>query len=407
MTMVLAGGEGRRLWPLTRECCKPALPFGGRHRTIDFTLSNCLHSGMPQVAVLAQYEAASLAGYLEHEWRVAARRAGTSLETWIPRAGHRAGYRGTADAVAQNLGRLDLRACRRVLILAGDHVYRMNYRALLADHVARGADVTVACVEVARSEAQAFGVVAVDGSDRIVGFEEKPAKPAAIPGQPGESLASMGIYVFETQALMRCLREGALDFGRNVLPQWITRTGIYAHRFHDALEPKSVYWRDVGTIDAYWQAHMELFSIDAAFDPLDARWPIGSVIGYEKTRGAAQIQSGSKISSTAQVHRSVVSAGVQIGHASVVRDCILLPGARVGAASRLTKIIVGRDCRIPDGTVLGNGAHAPYGTHSAGGVLVVTSEDFAEQAQPAGECVDLVRSCSSVAGGASLVLYGA
>lgn len=250
MTMVLAGGEGRRLWPLTRDCCKPALPFADNHRTIDFTLANSLNSGLHRVAVLAQYEAASLSSYLEYQWRAKAQRAGTLLETWLSGTGPRAGYRGTANAVAQNLSRQDVRTCRRVLILAGDHIYRMDYRALLADHVARGADITVACVEVPQSEAQSYGVVAVDQYERIIRFEEKPAQPAIIPGCPGRSFVSMGIYLFETEVLMECLREDVLDFGRDVLPRGLTRAGVFAHRFRDAVQPESNYWRDVGTIGA-------------------------------------------------------------------------------------------------------------------------------------------------------------
>lgn len=378
--VVLAGGEGRRLWPLTRECCKPALPFAGRHRTIDFTLSNCLHSGLANVAVLAQYAAASLSSHLERFWQVRMRRAGVSLEVCLADRARAERFRGTADAVAQYLARLDLPAHRRVLVLAGDHVYRMDYRALLADHASRKADITVACAAVPQAEAQAFGVVTVDERGRIIGFEEKPAKPAGIPGRPGWSFVSMGIYLFETEVLAACLHEEPLDFGRDVLPRCVGRSGLFAHWFRDAVQPQSSYWRDVGTIDAYWDAHMDLLSTDPPLDTRDPRWPIGELRG-QHTRASlrTEMPAEARVARNAQLYRSALSPGAHVGEGAVLRECIVLPGARVGAGCRLTKVIVDHDCTVPEGLCLGEGSIA-LDTRSAAGVTVITAADVASAA---------------------------
>ncbi len=377
--VILAGGEGRRLAPLTLDCCKPALPFAGRHRTIDFTLSNCLHSSVPRIALLAQYRADSLVPYVNQSWRARMRSAHICLGSFEPDGS--SAFRGTADAVARVLARTDLLAARRILVLAGDHVYRMDYRALLRDHAARRADVTVACVEVKQAEARSFGVVGVDEDDRIIRFDEKPERPPTIPGKPGYSLASMGIYVFERDALVACLREGGLDFGRDILPNWVRRARISAHRFHDPVEPSSRYWRDVGTIDAYWQTHMELLSVNPPIDLADPRWTIeGPIVERPQFRTAAISQAETRtgtarLKSSARVRRSSIAPGVKVGEGAILDECVVLPGARIGRGVRLHRVIVGQGCEVPDDCVVGGDAHSA-GERSAGGITVLSPGDL-------------------------------
>jgi glucose-1-phosphate adenylyltransferase len=383
--IILAGGEGRRLSPLTLECCKPALPFAGRHRTIDFTLSNCLNSRIPRVAVLAQYRAESLIPYVDETWGRSMQDAGVCLKTL--KSSLPGGFRGTADAVAQVLPRNQLLGRQRLLVLGGDHVYRMDYRAMLREHVARNADVTIACVEVAQSEARAFGVVGVDGCGRVLTFEEKPAFPSAIPGRPGRSLVSMGIYVFESETLAACLSEGGLDFGHDILPKWLRRAQVFAHRFQDALQPQSSYWRDVGTIDAYWQVHMDLLSGRASIDLRDPRWLIGgpqNVGGntMPARRAAAGLICGEPhVAPSATVRRSVMFPDVHVAEDVVLDECIVLPGASIGRGARLSRVIVGSNCRIPEWCSVGE-SETGIGIRSPGGITVLTRVDLGPGTTP-------------------------
>ncbi|MEC9363550.1 MAG: sugar phosphate nucleotidyltransferase [Pseudomonadota bacterium] len=351
--LVLAGGRGTRLEGLTARRAKPAVPIAARHRIIDFTLSNCLNSGLACVGVLTQYMAQSLAPHLA-AWS----RLSRAMELLTLPAGAGRAYAGTADAVHQNRDLIRRLAPAQVLVLAADHVYRMDYARMLDEHLQRRAQVTVGCVEVPVESARSFGVMAIDDAGWIAGFAEKPDAPSAIPGRPAVALASMGIYVFETDFLLRLLRDDALrphsarDFGRNVIPDALAATTrAYAHRLRDVHFPsRDGYWRDVGTVDAYWQTSLELCSDNPPWCLEDPQWPVHSL--------SIDRQEGSSVRADdddgmADVRHSVLFAGVRLGAGTRLDRCIALPGVQIEAGCRVRNAIIDEGCRLPPGTEIG------------------------------------------------------
>jgi glucose-1-phosphate adenylyltransferase len=370
--VVLAGGRGMRLKQLTDRRAKPAVPFAGKLKIIDFALSNCVNSGIRRIAVLTQYKAQSLIRHIERGWGFLAASLGEYVDV-VP-AQQRLGetwYSGTADAMYQNLSLLREVNADYVLILAGDHVYKMDYSVMLAEHVATHADVTVACVEVALADASAFGVMAVDAGGRVHDFQEKPAAPVPLPGTPDRALASMGIYVFGTDFLCERLERDARDpasshdFGKDVIPVLVHQGArVMAHRFaHSCVNMvgDKPYWRDVGTIDAYWEANIGLTHVTPELNLYDDRWPILSlqrqlapakfVFDDEHRRGMAvdALVSSGCIVSGATVRRSILFTKVRVGEGSLVEDSVVLPDVVIGRRVVLKRAVVDRRCVLPDG----------------------------------------------------------
>jgi glucose-1-phosphate adenylyltransferase len=373
--MVLAGGRGTRLHQLTDSRAKPAMPFGGHLKIIDFTLSNCINSGIRRISVLTQYESQSLLRHVMHGQGLPGLDPDEFIDV-VPaqQQGGAGWYSGTADAVFQNLDLLRNAGAKFVLVLAGDHVYRMDYRRIVAEHAARDADLTVACVEVPVEQACEFGVMHVDADDRVRAFDEKPACPRALPGRPGVALVSMGVYVFGTAFLCEALRRDAVepgschDFGCDIVPAAVARARVFAHNFAascvGAVDARP-YWRDVGTLDAYWEAHMDLTRPRPELDLYDDVWPIRGVgrplppakfvSDAEGRNGTAidSLVSGACIVRGATLRRSVVCPKVHIGEGSVVEDSLLLPGVEIGRNVLLRRAIVDEGCVLPDGLKVG------------------------------------------------------
>jgi glucose-1-phosphate adenylyltransferase len=377
MAFVLAGGRGSRLMELTDIRAKPAVFFGGKSRIIDFALSNAVNSGVRRIAVATQYKAHSLIRHLQRGWTFLRpeRNEGFDILPASQRVSEHAWYQGTADAVFQNIDIVEDLAPRRIVLLAGDHVYKMDYEAMLHQHVEQGAEVTVSCMEVPRAEASGFGVMHVDEQDRIVGFVEKPADPPAIPGRPDVALASMGIYVFETRFLIDQLRRDAADpqsshdFGKDLIPHIVRHGRAVAHRFERSCVRSAAeaapYWRDVGTVDAYWEANIDLTDVTPGLDLYDRDWPIWSyaeitppakfVHDLDGRRGEAiaSLVSGGCIVSGALARRSLLFTSVHLHSFARVEGAVLLPRVDVGRGARLTDVVVDRGVRIPPGLVVG------------------------------------------------------
>jgi glucose-1-phosphate adenylyltransferase len=376
-TIVLAGGRGSRLKDLTDHRAKPAVHFGGKFRIIDFALSNCINSGFRRINVLTQYKSHSLQRHLQGGWSFLRNEIGEFIDV-IPaqqRIDETHWYQGTADAVYQNIDILSAHKSEWVLILAGDHVYKMDYAALLADHIESGAELTIPCVEVPRMEATGFGVMHIDRHDRIIGFLEKPADPPAMPGKPAMALASMGIYVFNTKFLYEQLRRDAADpgsshdFGKDIIPHLVPRAKVFAHHFPESCVRSHAgapcYWRDVGTVDSYWEANLDLTRLLPQLDLYDPDWPIFTyqeqhppakfVFDPQSRRGAAldSIVSDGCIVSGATVRSSLLFNDVRVHSCSELEEAVLLPEAEVGAGARLKRVVVDRGCRIPEGLVVG------------------------------------------------------
>ncbi|MGQ7793881.1 glucose-1-phosphate adenylyltransferase [Faunimonas sp. B44] len=377
MAYVLAGGRGSRLMEMTDKRAKPAVYFGGKSRIIDFALSNALNSGIRRISVATQYKAHSLIRHLQHGWNFFRPERNESFDI-LPasqRVSEDKWYAGTADAVFQNIDIIESYAPQHMVILAGDHIYKMDYEAMLQQHVEQGADVTVGCLEVPRHEASGFGVMAIDENDRIVSFLEKPQDPPGMPGRPDFSLASMGIYVFETKFLFEQLRRDAADpnsardFGRDVIPYLVENGKAVAHRFSRSCVRSSaesdVYWRDVGTVDAYWEANIDLTAAIPSLDLYDRDWPIWTyseitppakfVHDLPGRRGEAinSLVSGGCIISGAQLCRTLLFTGVHVHSFASVQDTVILPYADIGRSARLTKAVIDRGVRIPEGLVVG------------------------------------------------------
>jgi glucose-1-phosphate adenylyltransferase len=377
MAFVLAGGRGSRLMELTDRRAKPAVFFGGKSRIIDFALSNALNSGIRRICVATQYKAHSLIRHMQQGWNFlrAERNEGFDILPASQRISEDKWYLGTADAVTQNIDIIESYAPEFIIILAGDHVYKMDYELMLAQHVESGADVTVGCLEVLRRDASAFGVVKADATGRIVDFLEKPANPPGMPGAPDKAFASMGIYVFRAQFLFEVLRADAddpqstHDFGKDVIPLLVRTGKAVAHPFSqscvrsdDSAEP---YWRDVGTIDAFWEANIDLTDFVPALDLYDRNWPIWTYAEitppakfiHDETarRGSAtsSLVSGGCIISGATVDKSLLFTGVRVNSYGKLTHAVVLPYVMIGRDARLTKVVIDRGVVIPEGLVIG------------------------------------------------------
>jgi glucose-1-phosphate adenylyltransferase len=392
MAVVLAGGKGTRLGPLTRHICKPALPFGAAYRNIDFTLSNCVNSDIRRIGVATQHKPGSLIQHIDAVWSKAVTTPSEFIEPWPAQVrAPKEGYRGTADAVFRNLDSIMRQDPRFVLVLAGDHVYKMDYRPMLEYHRRCRADVTVGCIEVDAREASQFGILSIDSHGRIEQFIEKPETVDGLPDRD-HVLASMGIYVFNAPFLARVLRQDAFsagsqhDFGKNVLPGVLRGARAFAYPFGGQEGNGAGYWRDVGTPAAYWRAHLELLDASPSLRLDDSGWPLPAAAGKPRlTRGEGRDSNGPAAAASligggcevgGVVNRSVVFSGVRVSRGAVIDRSVVLPGAHIGRNCRLSGVIVDSDCRIPDGTIINR---SPSGD-AAGRCdepIVVTAEDFA------------------------------
>jgi glucose-1-phosphate adenylyltransferase len=377
MAYVLAGGRGSRLMELTDRRAKPAVFFGAKSRIIDFALSNAINSGIRRIGVATQYKAHSLIRHMQRGWNFLRPERNESFDI-LPasqRVSETEWYAGTADAVFQNLDIIESYGPRYMVLLAGDHVYKMDYEMMLQQHVSSGADVTVGCIEVPRLEASSFGVMHVDESDRIISFLEKPADPPSIPGRPDTALASMGIYVFEMRLLANELRRDAVqpgsnrDFGKDIIPHIVGRGGAVAHRFEDSCvrsgSEAEAYWRDVGTLDAYWQANIDLTDVVPSLDLYDRDWPIWTngevtppakfVYDDEGRRGMAvdSLVAGGCIVSGSGLRRSLLFTDVRVHSYCQIEGGVILPGVSVSRSARLRNVIVDSGVHIPEGLVVG------------------------------------------------------
>jgi glucose-1-phosphate adenylyltransferase len=374
--IVLAGGRGSRLNGLTDWRSKPAVPFGGKFRIIDFTLSNCVNSGVRRIGVATQYKSQSLIRHLQLGWSFLDGRLGEFIEIMPAQqqVDESHWYQGTADAVFQNLREIRHANPDYVLVLSGDHIYRMDYGRILLAHAERQADLTVACIEVPLEDASDFGVMSVNDDGRIVSFEEKPVQPQAMPGQPDKALASMGIYVFNARFLFEQLRRDAddpkssHDFGKDVIPHCVKRYRSYVQNFADSCVQESgkpAYWRDVGTLDAYWAANMDLVQVTPQLNLYDDSWPIWTwqpqsppakfVFDDDDRRGKAidSMVAGGCIISGSAVRRSMLFSGVHVHSYSQIEDSIILPNVQIGRHCVLKKCIIDRDCQLPESTQIG------------------------------------------------------
>ncbi|MBS0453387.1 MAG: glucose-1-phosphate adenylyltransferase [Proteobacteria bacterium] len=405
IALVLAGGRGSRLKQLTDKRAKPAVYFGGKFRIIDFALSNCLNSGIRRMAVVTQYKSHSLMRHLQRGWSFLRAELNEMVDV-LPaqqRMGDEHWYRGTADAVYQNLDIIQTRSTPHdyVVVLAGDHIYKMDYSIMLADHARHGRGCTVGCIEVPRMDAVAFGVMAVDADRQITDFLEKPADPPAMPGQPDVALASMGIYIFDSEYLYQLLEEdnadpnSSHDFGKDIIPKAVAAQRAVAHPFGMSCVTRAhrggdapAYWRDVGTIDAFWAANLDLASITPELDIYDTNWPIWTyqrqlppakfVLDAEGKHGMTvnTIVSGGCIVSGSKVSSSVLFSGVRVHSYCEINEAVLMPDVEVGRGSRLHRVVIDRACVLPEGTEIGFDAEADAARfeRTEGGVVLVTRE---------------------------------
>ena len=398
MAYVLAGGRGSRLMELTDTRAKPAVYFGGKARIIDFALSNAINSGIRRIGVATQYKAHSLIRHLQSGWNFLRSERNESFDI-LPasqRISEFQWYEGTADAVYQNIDIIESHAPEYMVILAGDHIYKMDYELILQQHCETGADVTIACLEVPRMEAVAFGVMAVDEHDNVTAFVEKPADPPAVPGNPDIALASMGIYVFHTKLLFDELRRDAetpgssRDFGKDIIPYLVKHGKAVAHRFSDSCvrsgSEVEAYWRDVGTVDAYWEANIDLTDVVPKLDLYDRSWPLWTysevtppakfVHADDGRRGEAvsSLVSGDCIISGSSIHRSLIFTGTRAHSYSMLDQAVILPHCVIGRGARLSKVVVDRGVEIPDGLVVGEDAEsdAQRFRRTDNGVVLVT-----------------------------------
>jgi glucose-1-phosphate adenylyltransferase len=398
MAYVLAGGRGSRLMELTDRRAKPAVYFGGKSRIIDFALSNALNSGIRRIAVATQYKAHSLIRHLQRGWNFFRPERNESFDI-LPasqRVSETMWYLGTADAVYQNIDIIESYAPQFMVILAGDHIYKMDYEKMLNQHVETGADVTVGCLEASLEEAKGFGVMHVDASDRILSFLEKPKNPPPMPGKPDAALCSMGIYVFETKFLIEELRRDAADpnsshdFGKDLIPNIVANGKAFAHHFGRSCvvstEEAQIYWRDVGTVDAYWAANIDLTDVVPDLDLYDRAWPIWTygeitppakfVHDVDGRRGVAisSLVSGGCIISGAAISRSLIFTGGRIHSYATIHEAVILPYVRIGRNARLRKVVIDAEVFIPDGLVVGEDPEldAKRFRRSESGVTLIT-----------------------------------
>jgi glucose-1-phosphate adenylyltransferase len=408
LSVILAGGKGSRLEPLTRDRAKPAVPFGGKYRIIDFALSNCLNSGIRKMLVLTQYKGMSLDRHINLGWRhFFCRELGEFIDIVPPQQRiDEQWYQGTADAVYQNIYTLEKERPEYVVILAGDHIYKMNYEAMVEYHHNVGADLTIGALCVSREEATRFGVMQVNEHDRVIGFEEKPAEPKSIPGADGQCLASMGIYVFSARFLFEQLcrdateRNSRHDFGRDIIPAIIDSHKVYAFPFHDENRKQQAYWRDVGTIDAYYEANMDLISIDPMLNLYDESWIIrtfqssappakfvfGSDGNHERVGDALDsIVCQGSIISGGHVRRSVLSPNCRVNSFALVEDSILFADAKVGRHAKVRRAILDKGVEIPEGVEIGYDLELDRARGFAvsdNGIVVISTGDSLEYVEP-------------------------
>jgi glucose-1-phosphate adenylyltransferase len=409
VTVILAGGKGTRLEPLTRDRAKPAVPFGGLYRIIDFTLSNCINSGLRRILVLTQFKSRSLDRHIRQGWNFLSSELGESVEVLPPQQRiDETWYKGTADAIYQNIYSIERERAEHVLILAGDHIYKMDYGQMIRAHKDRGADVTIGCIPVPLEEVKHFGVMRTTPDDRVLNFLEKPKTTDPMPGDPHHALGSMGIYVFSTRLLFELLCQDAAkpdsshDFGKNIIPQMIDGgMKVFAYRFRDENRKAVPYWRDVGTLDAYYQANMDLVAVEPVLNLYDASWPIRTlqpqlpppkfVFTGEGPPGLARrgealdsIVCAGSIVSGGHVRRSILSPRVRVNSYAIVEDSILLDGVDVGRYCRIRRAIIDKDVKLPPYTVIG---HDPESDRRRGflvteqGVVVVPKAEPPETFQ--------------------------
>ncbi|KAF0813113.1 Glucose-1-phosphate adenylyltransferase [Andreprevotia sp. IGB-42] len=405
VALVLAGGRGSRLKALTDHRAKPAVYFGGKFRIIDFALSNCLNSGIRRIGVVTQYKSHSLLRHIQRGWSFLRNEMNEFVDL-LPaqqRVDEEHWYRGTADAVFQNLDILRSYRPEYVVVLAGDHIYKQDYARMLVDHVLLGSDCTVACIEVPRMEATAFGVLHIDETRKISAFVEKPADPPAMPGRPQSALASMGVYVFNADYLYRLLEEDLADpasehdFGKNIIPQIVKEGRAFAHPFSMSCvksDPDAKdYWRDVGTVDAYWEANLDLASVMPELDMYDQDWPIRTyqeqlppakfVQDHNGSHGMTlnSLVSGGCIVSGSLVLNSVLFSKVRVHSFCTIDSAVILPDVVVGRSSRLRRCVIDRGCEIPEGTIVGENAEedARRFHRSENGVVLITKSMLGQQ----------------------------
>ncbi len=394
LVIVLAGGVGERLAPLTRDRAKPAVYFGGPYRIIDFALSNCINSGLRRIFIATQYKSLSLNRHVRQGWNIVSEELGEFIEILPPqkRVGEQ-WYQGTADAVYQNLYSIVREESRYVVVLAGDHVYKMDYMKMLRFHQEKDATVTLAAIEVPIEDGRRFGIVAVDDADRVTGFLEKPANPPAILGQPDMALASMGIYVFNSDVLVSALEADAADpdsqhdFGKNIIPSLIPDGRMFAYPFYDENKKAAKYWRDIGTLDAYFEANMDLCHVNPDFNLYDPEWPMRTympqappakfVFAEDWRRGQAHdsLISPGCIVSGSHISGSILCPNVRVHSFCDIDTSILMPGVRVGRHARIRRAIIDRDVHIPRGANIGYDLEEDRRRHTVteGGVVVVAA----------------------------------
>ena len=405
LALVLAGGRGSRLHSLTEWRAKPAVPFGGKFRIIDFPLSNCLNSGIRQIGVLTQYKADSLIRHIQQGWGFLRGELGEFVDVMpAQQRMQERWYAGTADAVYQNLDILRQRDPEYIVILAGDHVYKMDYGLMLAYHAEREADLTIGCIEVPLEEAKGFGVMHVDDAKRVINFVEKPAEPPPMPNRPDHALASMGIYIFSTAFLFEQLIKDAdnpassHDFGHDIIPNIINNSRVFAYPFRHAQSGVQAYWRDVGTVDAYWSANMELIGVDPELNLYDREWPIWTyqaqtppakfIFDDDDRRGMAvdSMVSGGCIISGSEVRNSLLFTGVRTHSYSSLEHVVALPRVIVNRKAELKNCVVDSGVIIPDGLVVGQDAEedARWFRRTDSGIVLVTQDMLDARARALG-----------------------
>jgi glucose-1-phosphate adenylyltransferase len=418
VAMLLVGGKGERLFPLTLDRAKPAVPFGGLYRLVDFTLSNCVNSGIRRINILTQYKSDSLNRHVMNGWSIFHREFGEFIEL-IP-AQQRVGkdwYLGTSDAVYQNLHLLEFGTTTHVIILSGDHIYKMDYSKMLAHHEAKGADMTVAALEIPRKEGHRFGILEVNNEEQVVGFHEKPEDPKPLPGKEESSFGSMGIYVFNKDVLADVLRNTPgerrmQDFGRDVIPLMLDSHKVFAFNFIDENKKEADYWKDVGTLDAYYEANMDLVSVSPVFNLYDPDWPVRTyqqqnppakfvfAQEYEGGRmGAAldSIISGGCIISGGKVVRSILSPHVRINSFATIEDSILFDGVEVGRHCRIKNAILDKHVKVPPDTEIGYDLDADRKrfTVTESGIVVVPKEEKIKSPPEKSDGATLKKSAST------------
>jgi glucose-1-phosphate adenylyltransferase len=378
LTLIMAGGKGSRLEPLTTERAKPAVPFGGIYRIIDFALSNCINSDLRRMLILTQYKSGSLDRHINQGWRFLNRHLNEFIDILPPQQRlSEDWYMGTADAVYQNIYSIEQHSAEHILILSGDHIYTMDYREMLRNHVETNADATIGCLPVSLDEARDFGVMSIDGERRVTKFNEKPDSPEAMPSDPDRALASTGIYIFKTDFLLEQLCQDATnpdssrDFGKNIIPGIINTHKVQAFPFEDPNTGNAIYWRDVGTLEAYYEANMDLIATTPALDLYDHSWPIRTYFpplpppkfvfqtqasdSQSERKGHAldsMVSSGCVVSG-GQVNRCILSRGVRVNSWATVNESILLPDVKIGRNAKVHRAIVDRGVVIPEGAEVG------------------------------------------------------